>query len=115
MIVIVGNKTDLTDSRKIKETEGQAFAKENKFLFFEVSAKENTNIKSLFFHSIVEIPYFNSFKSKDDTDNKNLKEEFEYENSDIYNAIPGATNDPSRINISLIANNVSEDKKKCKC
>ena len=51
-IVLVGNKLDLEDNeddgRIIKYGEGEDFAKENDFDFFEVSAKNGTNVEKAF-------------------------------------------------------------------
>jgi GTPase SAR1 family protein len=51
LIVIIGTKCDLpTEGRKVSPGEGQAFASKQGLKFFEVSAKENTNIENLFEH-----------------------------------------------------------------
>jgi GTPase SAR1 family protein len=42
--LIVGNKCDLRDERKVDSEEGRMLADENKCTFMEVSAKENINI-----------------------------------------------------------------------
>lgn len=47
-IVLVGNKCDLDDKRKITKEMGQLFAKENGYDFLETSAKDNININALF-------------------------------------------------------------------
>jgi len=51
-IVLVGNKLDLEDNendgRIIEYGEGEDFAKENDFDFFEVSAKNGTNVEKAF-------------------------------------------------------------------
>ena len=112
LIIIVGNKVDAENQRKVKHSEGEEYAKKNNFLFFEVSAKENTNIKKLFFNSIVELPYFSQYLTKDNKES--LVEEFEYENGDFNSTnFPGNTNDNSRINISMI--DTPNSNKKCKC
>ena len=48
IIMLVGNKTDLTDKRQVSAEEGEAKAKKLNVLFFETSAKSNTNIKQMF-------------------------------------------------------------------
>ena len=48
IILLVGNKTDLTDKRQVSAEEGEAKAKKLNVLFFETSAKSNTNIKQMF-------------------------------------------------------------------
>lgn len=48
MIVLVGNKTDLTDKRQISYDEGEQKAKTLNAMFAEVSAKTGYNVKGLF-------------------------------------------------------------------
>jgi Ras-related protein Rab-6A len=48
IIMLVGNKTDLSDKRQVSNEEGEAKAKKLNVLFFETSAKSNTNIKQMF-------------------------------------------------------------------
>ena len=45
--VLVGNKTDLEDSRVIKKEEAETFAKNNKMKYYEISAKDNKGIDQL--------------------------------------------------------------------
>ena len=48
-IVVVGNKVDLEDeSREVTTEEGQKFAEESKYAFFETSAKTNTKVEDAF-------------------------------------------------------------------
>lgn len=46
--MIVGNKTDLSDKRQVSMEEGEDFARQEKTLFIECSAKAGFNIKALF-------------------------------------------------------------------
>lgn len=48
IIVLVGNKTDKTDTRQVSVEEGEAKAKEHDIMFIETSAKAGFNIKALF-------------------------------------------------------------------
>merc|ERR1712217_953046 len=48
VIVLVGNKTDLSDRRQVSTEEGEEKAKENGVMFIETSAKMGYQIKSLF-------------------------------------------------------------------
>ncbi|AFZ79904.1 Ras-related rab6 small GTP-binding protein, putative [Theileria equi strain WA] len=48
VIVIVGNKTDLLDKRKVSYEEGESHAKEMNCLFRETSAKNGDNVHELF-------------------------------------------------------------------
>ena len=48
-LILVGNKTDLSDKREVSTEEGEQFAKENKMdLFLETSAKSGFNAQNLF-------------------------------------------------------------------
>ena len=46
--VLLGNKCDLKEKRMITEEEGRKFANEHDMLFFETSAKTNTNLEIIF-------------------------------------------------------------------
>lgn len=48
VIVLVGNKTDLSDRRQVTTEEGEKKAKEAGVLFLETSAKAGFNVKGLF-------------------------------------------------------------------
>ena len=48
VIMLVGNKTDLSDKRQVPTEEGEAKAKKLNVLFVETSAKSNHNIKQMF-------------------------------------------------------------------
>ena len=51
-LFLIGNKIDLVDNRKIEESQGQEFAKENNFSYFmETSAKDGTNVKESFIYA----------------------------------------------------------------
>ena len=45
---IVGNKNDLYEERKVKFEEGRKLAEDNNYLFFEISAKDYSNIENIF-------------------------------------------------------------------
>lgn len=48
IIMLVGNKTDLTDKRQVSAEEGERKAKELNVMFIETSAKAGYNVKQLF-------------------------------------------------------------------
>mmetsp|Transcript_23052 Transcript_23052/g.38990 ORF Transcript_23052/g.38990 Transcript_23052/m.38990 type:complete len:229 (-) Transcript_23052:284-970(-) len=48
VIMLVGNKTDLSDRRQVSSEEGESKASEEGVMFIETSAKGNFNIKLLF-------------------------------------------------------------------
>ncbi|VDN96051.1 unnamed protein product [Rodentolepis nana] len=48
IIMLVGNKTDLADKRKVTLEEGERLAKDLNVMFVETSAKAGYNVKNLF-------------------------------------------------------------------
>ena len=48
VIMLVGNKTDLSDKRQVSVEDGEEKAKRDNLLFIECSAKAGFNVKSLF-------------------------------------------------------------------
>lgn len=56
VLMLVGNKTDLSDLRQVTVEEGESRAKENNCLFIETSAKAGHNIKALFTRGASALP-----------------------------------------------------------
>ena len=54
-MVLVGNKSDLNEQRKVSLEEGQQMAKNNNMMFFETSAKSGSNVDKIFEQSAKEI------------------------------------------------------------
>ena len=54
-MVLVGNKSDLNEQRKVTFEEGQQMAKNNNMLFYETSAKSGLNVDKVFEDSAKEI------------------------------------------------------------
>ena len=67
--ILVGNKCDLDNDRKVSFEEGEDYAKKINIKFFESSAKEGTNVKELFFYLANEIYQDDKAKGKDNKDN----------------------------------------------
>ena len=65
IFVLIGNKNDLEEQRKVSFEEGKQFADKNKFIFQEVSAKTGKNIENLFEVQIYGAIY-NKFKAEFD-------------------------------------------------
>ncbi len=54
-LVLVGNKSDLTDKLKVTESEGKEFAKKHKMTYMATSAKTGDNVEVAFKQLIKEI------------------------------------------------------------
>ena len=52
--ILLGNKCDLEDERKVKQEDVEKFCEENNMEYFETSAKENINLNEAFY-KIVEL------------------------------------------------------------
>ena len=101
-MIICGNKIDLVDRRQVTKEEGEEFAKKNKLVFFEVSAKTNENMNYMLYRSIAELPYFeDKNKNKDKLTEELLKEN-------------GITNDNNILNLYKQNSNCDNDNNKKK-
>ncbi|KAL1823597.1 hypothetical protein ACET3Z_010375 [Daucus carota] len=65
VIVLVGNKSDLSDSRQVVVEDGQTLAQLEGLCFMETSAKENINVEEAFLSMINRIYEITSQKSLD--------------------------------------------------
>ena len=75
-IVLVGNKSDLTDLREVQQEESIKYSAEQKITFFETSALTSTNIEKLFQELLISIarttdPYFDTVSEHTNADTKN--------------------------------------------
>ena len=55
LLVLIGNKSDLNESREVSYEEGLKLTEKNKMLFFETSAKNGVNIENIFKKSVENI------------------------------------------------------------
>ncbi|WOG92266.1 hypothetical protein DCAR_0311529 [Daucus carota subsp. sativus] len=65
VIVLVGNKSDLSDSRQVVVEDGQTLAQLEGLCFMETSAKENIHVEEAFLNMINKIHEITSQKSLD--------------------------------------------------
>ena len=82
-IVIVGNKIDLKENIEVTREEAEKFCSEKKYEYFEVSAKEGTNINSLLYTSVASLPIFNAL-NVEGISKENLVETLLQENLDSF-------------------------------
>ncbi|KAI0990629.1 hypothetical protein GJ496_008571 [Pomphorhynchus laevis] len=64
IVVLVGNKTDLAETRVISTEDGQKRANELGAIFIETSAKNGSNVKSLFWKICDVLPYNDDSQQK---------------------------------------------------
>ena len=67
--ILVGNKCDLANERKVSYEEGENYAKNLNIKFFEASARDGTNVNELFFYLANEIYQDNKLKGKNNSNN----------------------------------------------
>ena len=83
-IFLVGNKSDMEESRKVSKDDGEKFAKEHKLdMFFEVSAKSGYNAQMVLIEAAI-LLYSEYKKNKEkENDDEEDSEEKEKEEKDI--------------------------------
>ena len=106
VFVLIGNKIDLENQRKVSFEEGKKLAEQNNFIFQEVSAKTGKNFENLFEVKIYESVY-NTFKKEFE------KREGEIEEQPNFNTNDNA-NDTKDNKLKLENNNINEQKTKKK-
>ena len=105
VFVLIGNKIDLTNSRKISYNEGKRLANEKNIIFEELSAKNGTNFNDLFNNRIFEAVY-KKFKNKFD-DIEKIQNNNNYESTE--------SNEIQLKNIKMDNNIEIKKKRKKKC
>ena len=113
-MILCGNKIDL--EREVETKEGEELANNEGIKFFECSAKNNDNIKNMFYSSIAGL---NTFGVYDESERENLAKELLEENGGEDNQDNNNDNlvkqPPATINVNgevIIGNN---KKRKCAC
>ena len=106
-IVIIGNKNDLKDSREVTLEEAQKFCEEKNVEFFEVSAKDGTNLNTMLFNSVASLPIFLSINNEGYT-KEQIVEALMKENLDSIkyeNDKPTTQNEKKQLNV-IVDNNI---------
>ena len=67
-IILIGNKKDMIDDRKVTQEEAELFSQTNNMMYFETSAKEGDNIEYVFTYAAEKLLEFYS-----NTEDVNLK------------------------------------------
>ena len=114
IFVLIGNKNDLEEERKVSFEEGKQLAEKNKFIFQEVSAKTGKNIENLFEVQIYGAIY-NKFKAEFDKregegGNDGYRDNYDYSNENV-----NKDNFSSNKVVLRQEQNVPNPKKKKKC
>ncbi|XP_071686671.1 ras-related protein RABA6a-like [Rutidosis leptorrhynchoides] len=84
VIVLVGNKSDLVDSREVKIEDGQSLAQLEDLCFMETSAKDNLNVEDAFLQMITKVFEIASQKSLEAKENEETKKVIEGKKEIIY-------------------------------
>ena len=96
--------------RQVSTSEGEKYAKKENLMFFEISAKNNQNIKKMFYTALVELSFFSQF----DMPKEKIINELDDENKEVNLSL-----DESSIgNIPIQQLNLREKPKSnenCKC
>ncbi len=98
-MVLVGNKSDLNEKRKVTFEEGEQMARNHNLLFFESSAKTGDNVDRIFEESAKEI-------------NKKINEGYYDLESDICGIKRGLSNGPGNV-VYINGGNNTNNKKCC--
>ena len=67
-VILLGNKTDLENKRKIPSEEGCKLALENNYIFLETSCLKNTNVADAF-ETLIEITNREAIKNRNEKPN----------------------------------------------
>jgi len=76
-MVLCANKLDLDEKREVSTQEAFELAEKEEMLFFEISAKEDSNVSKMFYTGISCLDCFDDIRD----DYKNLAYDIEYENN----------------------------------
>ena len=83
-IVIIGNKIDLENHREVSYEEAKQFSDDKNYEFFEVSAKDDTNLNEMLYNSVASLPFFMSINT-DGFNKEQIVENLMKENLDNFN------------------------------
>lgn len=114
LIVLVGNKLDLSN-KEVNIEEGEDYAKKEGLQFYEISAKTNQGIKTMFYSVVAELPIF-----QDENDKQVLIKDLENENANETKENGFEVGDSSNTNSKEVKvlnskNDGSVKNKTCKC
>ncbi len=112
VFVLIGNKIDLENERKVTFEEGKKFADEKNIIFGEVSAKTGDGFEKLFREHIFELIYI---KFKKDFEKKNLLDAGYDLNDNLDDEKNKDNIDNNHIKIEYTVNEKNKEKKKKKC
>ena len=135
-IILVGNKIDLKEKRIVEKEMAEKFSQENKYEYFEVSAKEGNNIENMMYKSIAGLPVFKKINGEifdKDTIYKDIMKEnmdtFRYQKNNFLNHTGNNIMNTEPTNVSNLADlsnnyginknglltNQTKKKRKCLC
>ena len=112
VFVLIGNKIDLENERKVSFEQGKKFADEKNIIIGEVSAKTGDGFEILFREHIFELIYI---KFKKDFEKKNLLDAGYDLNDNLDDEKNKDNIDNNHIKIEYTVNEKNKEKKKKKC
>ena len=112
-IVIVGNKIDLSEKREITTEEAEKFCEEEKYDYFEVSAKTGKNIDFMLYNSVSQLNFFNQilgndFMDKEDIVKQLMEENNRNNNEDNINNEMGIFSNTQNKDLNIVTGNRAE-------
>ena len=107
LIIIVGNKIDLKDSREVNTEEAEKYCKDKKYDYFEVSAKDGTNIDNMLYTSLAGLPVFNTLNGET-IPKENIIKDLLQENLDSFRAQSFENGNNGNNNNTENNNNISD-------
>ena len=112
-VLLIGNKTDLADSRQIAQKDGIELANKFGIGFMETSAKTGENIQESFSSLMNKIHFNNSEKQKREKNNNLRNEENKDNNASGAQGAGNNTNNAQNPQVTIRIDDVKKNKKGC--
>ncbi|MCQ2818218.1 MAG: GTP-binding protein [archaeon] len=114
-VVLIGNKNDLEENRKVKKETADEFAKKSNIPFYEISVKTASGVNNAFYNAISLIDYFNDFTRGEKLVNELIEQNSEVNEGDNETAYPNVSGVGMKVDGKIEDPKKKEDKKGCAC